>query len=341
MNLLQAYKAVKPAIGKALLLTSIKIEASANRMVLTANNLTFSLSAAAEYEGEPFAACVNGKLLGDALERMSGPAIQFIDDKIRLSEGRARIELATSAIADFPSDLDYPDTLVIDVPRIGQHIHRVFYAAANADIRYYLNGIKLHGTPGSITAIATDGHRMAISPLAAGTEPFEIIIPRESAKQLIELDPASMVIGIDGGQPKNLTAERGDTHLTTKLIEGQFPDWKRVLPDYKRYVSAGRKELIASLTVLKPFAGGGGVNITTEFDLLHLRVFDVNSAAKGEDALPCEGDDNFELGFNIGYLVEAMQGMTSDAVSIQFGEDQASIRMDDGDYSAVVMPMRN
>ena len=344
MNILQAYKAIKPAIGKGTLLTSVKIEASANRMVLSANNLTFSLFAVAEYEGNPFAACVNGKLLGDALERMQSPAIQFADGQITLSHGRTRIKLATTSVQDFPSDTDYPDTLTIDVPRIGQHLQRVFYAAADKDIRYYLCGIKLQGGPGAITTVATDGHRMAVSRIEADVEPFEIIIPRESAKQLIELDPASMVIGMSAGQPVNLTAERGDTHLTTKLVEGKFPDWKRVLPDHTRYVSTDRKALIAALGVLKPFCGTSGVQIDAEANgdnyALRLSVSDVNSSANGEDYLACEGDQDFAFGFNIGYLVDAMQGMTSDAVSIQFGGDTAAVRLDDGEYTAILSPMR-
>lgn len=340
MNLLHAFKAIKPAIGKGPLLASVKIEASANRMTLTANNLTFSLSAAAEYEGEPFAACANGKLLGEALERLQTPTIQFADNKIALCHDRTRIELATTSAQDFPSDAEYADNLTIDVPRIGQHLQRVFYAAANGDIRYYLNGVKLHGVPGKITAVATDGHRMAISSLEADTEPFDIIIPRETAKELIALDPARLVIGMADGQAKNLTAERGDRHLTTMLIEGTFPDWRRVLPNHTLYISADRKAMIAALGVLKPFSGTSGVQIRAVSETLHMSVCDAPNSASGEDYLPCAGDESFLFGFNIGYLVDAMQGMTSDAASIQFGEANLPVRLDDGEYTALLSPMR-
>jgi DNA polymerase-3 subunit beta len=341
MNLLQAYKYIKPAIGKGPLLTSIKIEASANRMMLTASNLTFSLSAVAEYDGEPFAACVNGKLLGEALERLQTPDIRCADSKIVLSQGRARISLATSSVNDFPTDTEYTDTLTIDVPRIAHHLQQVFYAAADKDIRYYLNGVQLQGVPGSIIAIATDGHRMAVSRLEADAEPFDIIIPRESARELIALDPASMVISLHNGQAVSLTAERADKHLSTKLVEGKFPDWRRVLPNYTRYVSTARKALITALGTLKPFAGASGVQIAAEEEMLHLSVLDVSTSATGEDYMPYEGDPSFAMGFNIGYLADAMQGMTSDAVTIQFGDaENVPVRLDDGEYTAIISPMR-
>lgn len=349
MNLLQAFKAIKPAIGKGVLLTSVKIEASANRMMLTASNLTFSLSAAAEYEGDAFSCCANGKLFGEALERLQTPDIQFTDSHIVLSLGRTRIQLATTSVNDFPTDTEYTDTLTIDVPRIAHHLQQVFYAAADKDIRYYLNGVQLQGAPGAIVAVATDGHRMAVSRLEADAEPFDIILPRESAKELIALDPASMVIGLSDGQAVNLTAERADVHLTTKLVEGKFPDWRKVLPNHVRYVSTSRKSLIAALGVLKPFAGTSGVSIATDAEIrsltttstmLHLSVSDITQSANAEDHLPCEGDESFDFGFNIGYLVDAIQGMSSEAVSIQFGDSNVPVRMDDGEYTAIISPMR-
>lgn len=338
MNINQAFKAIKPAIGRILLTDSVKIEAAANRMMLTANNLTFSLSAAAEYSGTPFTCCANGKLLGEALDKLLHPDIAFAGNKLVLTEGRTRISLATSSPDDFPADKECAETMLVEA-RVAPHMQRVFYAAANKDIRYYLMGVALQGSPAGIAAVATDGHRMAISRTDADVDTFEIIIPRESAQALIVLDPETLTIGLENGTPKHLLAERGDTHLTTMLLEGKFPDWRRILPSHSDAISTNRADLIAKLGILKPFVGTSGVKIDTDAELLRMATSSVE-AASAECALPCTGSDNLDIAFNITNLIEALQGITTEDVIIMHGDSTQAIRLDDGDHTAIVMPMR-
>lgn len=339
MNIAQAFKHIKPAIGKGVLLTSVKIEASANRMLLTASNLVFSLSAAAEYEGEPFRCCANGKLLGEALDKLELPQIAFADERLVLSQGNTRIRLATGSADDFPTDKECADTMTVEA-RMAPHMERVFYAAARTDVRYYLNGIALQGRPGEISAVATDGHRLAVSSIEADVEPFEIIIPRDSAKALIALDPEQLTIGLENGKPNRLMAERGDTSLTTVLVDGQFIDWRRVLPDHVDAISVVRAELIAKLGILKPFAGESGVRMTGSTESLHMEVTGGPETATAECLLPCTGSGTLEAAFNIGYLVDALQGLTDENAVIMYGEFGKAIRMDDAGYTAIMTPMR-
>ncbi len=265
--------------------------------------------------------------------------------------GRSRFTLATMPATDFPSisDFDAVLELTLDRARMAALIEKTQFAMAHQDVRYYLNGLLIEFLPDKIRAVATDGHRLALCEMeqeTGSTESRQIIVPR---KGVIEL--ARMLEAGDG----DLSLRVGDNHLqamvgkrrlTTKLIDGRFPDYERVLP------LGGNKIVTANREVLKQgFARASilsnekfrGIRVILESGLMKALAHNPDQEeAEEEMEIEYEGD-SLEIGFNVSYLLDIFNNTKSESLILEFADSNSSCLIkpvDDSDCKYVVMPMR-
>jgi len=276
------------------------------------------------------------------------------ENRVAIRSGRSRFSLATLPAADYPSTDAIADATVLQV---GQAALKTLFdltqfAMAHQDVRYYLNGLLLEIGEDNLRAIATDGHRLAMAecPLAAGFdgEPRQIIVPRKAVLELSRLlsnDDSMLELEVGANAVR---ARLGDTQLTSKLIDGRFPDYDRVIPDLEqcdKIISIGREVLRQSLARASILSNEKYRAIRLNLDKGLLKILANNpDQEEAEDELEIEYDgEPMEIGFNVSYLLDALAVLPSDVARVHLTDASSSclIRCEDReDCQYVVMPMR-
>lgn len=219
---------------------------------------------------------------------------------------------------------------------------------AQQDVRYYLNGMSLETEENVIRTVATDGHRLALCRLNYETAlpARQVIIPRKGVleiSRLISEDDKSLKVQIGAN---HLRIFSNDFIFTSKLVDGRFPDYRRVLPQN------GDKEIVASKAVLKDAFSRAAILSNEKFRgvRLNLSSGELKITANNPEQEEAEeivdvqyqGDD-LEIGFNVAYLIDVLNSLGSDSVKVSLSDSNASALIeDDADDSAlyVIMPMR-
>jgi DNA polymerase-3 subunit beta len=217
------------------------------------------------------------------------------------------------------------------------------------DIRYYLNGILFVAEGNKLSLVATDGHRLAFASatLDVDVPKQEVILPRKTVLELQRLlsdkDDSAIEMQFAGNQAKFTF---GGMEFVTKLVEGKFPDYNRVIPrNHHNIIVLGRVPLLASLqrTAIMTSEKFKGVRLNVEPGSLRVAS---NNAEQEEavDELDIDyGGDAIEIGFNVTYLIDALQNMSQDMVRIELSDGNSSALLtipDNEHFKYVVMPMR-
>jgi DNA polymerase-3 subunit beta len=246
-------------------------------------------------------------------------------------------------------------------------IDQVHFAMAVHDIRYYLNGILFIAEGKTLTLVATDGHRLALAQSPLDTEVparQEVILPRKTVlelQRLLKADAQQVTAdqGQGAGQEGSAAAliEMKFAHnqakfsfsgmeFVTKLVEGKFPDYNRVIPkNHKNSVTLGRAPLLASLqrAAILTSEKFKGVRVNIEPGLLRIGASNAEQEeAKEELEIDYEGDA-IDIGFNVTYLIDALANMDAEMVRIDLQDGNASALFtlpDRPGFKYVVMPMR-
>ena len=251
----------------------------------------------------------------------------------------------------FPNVEDDAESFGLELPQ--KELSRMFdataFAMAQQDVRYYLNGLLLEVDKDHVRTVATDGHRLAMAHFDLPTgcpEPRQVIVPRKGVLELARLlddveTPVTLVIG-----DNHLRATVGSYTFTSKLIEGKFPDYNRVIP------RGGDKVVLADRATLKNTLQRAGIlshenirGVRLNLAPNELQVFANNpDQEQAEDALPVEYQgESLQIGFNVGYLVDVMNALDEDQVKITLANPNSSALIEaenDNRCLYVVMPMR-
>ena len=238
-------------------LANVLMQARDGRLTLTATDLEVELVAQAELAVDDGEITLPARKLHDILKSLpDGAEVTLAVDGERalLKSGRSRFQLATLPAHDFPNTEDIPFEVELPIAQgaLKRLIERTQFAMAQQDVRFYLNGLLLDWTGSELRAVATDGHRLALCTLAVegvSAAPLQVILPRKGVQELGRLlgdgeTPAVLRIGTNHAQ-----VVLGDIRFTTKLIDGKFPDYERVLPRVgSRAILADRLVLRTALT---------------------------------------------------------------------------------------------
>ncbi|HCE28387.1 MAG TPA: DNA polymerase III subunit beta [Comamonadaceae bacterium] len=338
------------------ILANVLIRKTGNALQLTTSDLEVQIRTTAELGGDTgdFTTTVNARKIIDVLRTMPSDqtvSLETSQDKLVLKGGKSRFTLASLPAEDFPlvqEAASFGPAFSVPQKTLKHLLGQVAFAMAVQDIRYYLNGILFVAEGKQLSLVATDGHRLAFASATLDVEvpKQEVILPR---KTVIELQ--RLLSDADGALEMRFASNQakfsfGTLEFVTKLVEGKFPDYNRVIPrNHHNSVTLGRAPLLASLqrTAIMTSDKFKGVRLNIEPGQLRVAS---NNAEQEEavDELDIDyGGDAIEIGFNVTYLIDALSNMGQDMVKISLadGNSSALLTLPDSDsFKYVVMPMR-
>lgn len=274
-------------------------------------------------------------------------------DRAIIKSGRSRFNLSTLPATDYPNTEMLSEALSFEMDQAGLKtlIDLTQFAMAHQDVRYYLNGLLLEISPDGMRSIATDGHRLAMAELKVDCkldEPRQIIVPRKAVAELARLlssEEGTVQLEI-GANAVRLSLP--DLQLTSKLIDGRFPDYERVIPEIDecdKVIVIERDLLRQCLTRASILSNEKYRAIRLSLDSGVLRIVANNpDQEEAEDELEVDySGDPLEVGFNVSYLIDALATLPSDTARLLLTDASSSCLIlcegrDDCQY--VVMPMR-
>ncbi len=343
------------------ILANVLIEASEGNVTLRATDLDIEvLDRAPAMVEQAGATTVSAVLLHDIIRKMpDGALIELVDDartgRLQVSAGRSNFSLATLPKEDFPvmATSEYSANFAAPAKVLRRLFDKAKFAISTEETRYYLNGVYMHVADGEggrvLRCVATDGHRLARidAPLPTGAEDMHgVIVPRKTVgelRKLLEDDDMEIAVSVSETKVRFATP---DMTLTSKVIDGTFPDYSRVIPtqNTKRLeVDASEFSKAVDRVATVSSERSRAVKLALEDDRLVLSVNAPDSGAAEEELIVAYSDERLEIGFNAKYLLEIASQVDRENAVFMFNTSGDPTLMREGnDTSAVyvVMPMR-
>ena len=277
--------------------------------------------------------------------------------RLTLQAGKSRFTLQTLPAEDFPAvrAADAGPAWRLPQAVLAGLLDRVAFAMASHDIRYYLNGVLVTAEGRRLTVVATDGSRLAVAhaELAQDTQRQEFILPRKTVLELQRLlhggadgaDSAEGEVAISLSSAQARFAFSGISFIS-KLIEGKFPDYQRVIPKgNEQLVTVGRAALLTSLerAALLTSDKFRGVRLTLAANLLRITASNAAQEEALEELTVDHTGPNLEIGLNVAYVIDLLVHSSAETVQLAFRDAQASMLFtwpDQPDFAYVLSPMR-
>ena len=338
------------------ILANVMIRKTGSQIQLTTSDLEIQIRTSAVLDGDAgnFTTTVGARKLIDILRTMPSDqsvSLESSQNKLILKGGKSRFTLQSLPAEDFPlvqEAANFGPVFSVPQKTLKALLSQVSFAMAVHDIRYYLNGILFVAEGKQLSLVATDGHRLAFSSATLDVEVprQEVILPRKTVlemQRLLSDKEGAIEMQFAGNQAK-FSFE--GMEFVTKLVEGKFPDYNRVIPkNHKNIITLGRTTLLASLqrTAILTSEKFKGVRLNIEPGTLRVAS---NNAEQEEavDELDIDyAGDALEIGFNVTYLIDALTNMAQDMVKIELADSNSSALLtipDDAAFKYVVMPMR-
>ncbi len=272
-------------------------------------------------------------------------------ERATIKSGRSRFNLTTLPVSEFPNIEEVKGVFEFEVPQkvLKQLIDKTAFAMAQQDVRYYLNGLLLEVDSGMIRTVATDGHRLAVCEHEANVSPGEkiqVILPRKGVMELARLlsegdEPVKVMVGNN-----HLSVVLEEYSFTSKLIDGKFPDYQRVIPrDSDKDVTADHELLRQALvrTSILSNEKYRGIRLRLQDGLIQAQANNPEMEEAEEEIEVQYTGPRLEIGFNVSYLLEALNVIDTPNVKLALGDANSSCVMRPEGQSActyVIMPMR-
>jgi len=278
-------------------------------------------------------------------------SLELVEGKLLLKSGRSRFSLATLPAEEFPMfSADASEiSLSLSNRELKDLLQRTQFAMAQQDVRYYLNGLLLEIRPMRLRAVATDGHRLAMAELQKdlnATKDTQVILPRKTVlelQRLLDTSDASVKLSLTANQ---IQVDLEDLRLTSKLIEGRFPDYERVIPeDSDKIVRCGRQKVRAALSRAAILSNEKfrGVRLQLSNEMLRIQTQNPEQEEAEEEVEVQYNGPALEIGFNVSYLLDALDAIEGDEFIFKLRSSDASGLIHDAAQASgkfVVMPMR-
>ncbi|MBW7860999.1 MAG: DNA polymerase III subunit beta [Rhodocyclaceae bacterium] len=338
------------------ILSNVLIERLGDHLTLLATDIEIQIRTTSTVPsgGSDASITVAARKLQDILRALPDGAevsLTLDDKRLTVKAGKSRFALQTLPAADYPRmNLPGADHITFQTTQkaFKRQLAQVSYAMAQQDIRYYLNGLLLIGDGAELRMVATDGHRLAYaaSEVEAELPRTEVILPRktvmELARQLHDTDDALEVV-LAGNQA---VFRFGSVELVTKLIDGKFPDYERVIPqNHPKMLSFDRAALLASLSRVAILTNEKfrGVRMVLGDGLLRI-VSSNNEQEEAQEELEVDyHGDALDIGFNVTYLLDVLNNVSTDSIEWHFNDGNSSALLTlpgNAHFKYVVMPMR-
>ncbi len=339
------------------ILANILLRKEGNKVAFIATDLEVQITTHAEFGvgSDNEAITVAARKLLDILRALpeSGDIkLGLANGKLSIQSGKSRFALQTLGAAEFPT-LSQPEKwdVSFSLPQktLKHLFNMVHFAMAQQDIRYYLNGLLFVFEPGCVRAVATDGHRLAHSSTAVeGIEvKQDVIVPRKTVLEMQRLlSESDDLVTIDVA-PGQIRFRFGDIELVSKLVEGKFPDFTRVIPNnYTRHFSVSREILQGSLqrAAILTTDKLKGVRVQLADNQLKISSSNAEQEEAQEEIDVDYTHEPLDVGFNVSYLLDVLANVKTEAIQWSVQPDvnaSALITLpDDDQFKYVVMPMR-
>ena len=337
------------------ILGNVLLKSTGGDLSLTATDLELEMVARVTADNsDEFQTTIPARKLLDICKALPESAVikfNIEDSRVSLTSARSRFSLASLPAQDFPAleEIEVQQTFSIPQNIFKALFDKTSFAMAQQDVRYYLNGILMEISSDKIKLVATDGHRLALSETAIDTgvaEEKQIIIPRKAVLELSRLlhaddSPVKCVLS-----QNHLRVETDALVFTTKLIDGKFPDYQRVIPvDGNKTMEVDRETLKSSMSRIAILSNEKyrGIRLTLTAGNLSIQANNPDQEEAEEELQVDYNESDVEIGFNVTYLIDVLNVLDSKKVQVKLKDSNSSAIISDSEDDSslyVVMPMR-
>lgn len=346
--------------GNAVVLSGLLLRATGNRLEVTGTDRDLTIQVDHEVIGIDDGACVvPGRLTADVVRALEAGAVtvEAENDNVEISSARARFALRGFPTVEFPT-LPRPDDPKITLPRalLGEALRQVVRAASNDDARPLLTGVLLATEPTGVRLVATDSYRLALRDLRGTTslgDSGDVLVPARALAELQRLTPGApsdaegveAEVGVSTGNSE-ITFTCGDVRITTRLLEGTYPDYRQLIPDhYPNRLHVGRESLLAALRRVRLLVRDNTtpVRLSMRANGVDLSVV---SQEVGDASETVDGDftgEDLVIAFNPTYLIDGVEAVLDDEVFLESDTPSrpATVRAAGrDDFRYLLMPVR-
>jgi DNA polymerase-3 subunit beta len=337
------------------ILANVLLSAKGGRLAVTATDLEVELVATSEVDvqrnGE---ITVPGRKLLDicrALPEGAEITLTLDGDRMSVRARKSRFTLSTLPATEFPTvdEINAQQTLRVPQKDFRRLLEKTYFSMAQQDVRYYLNGLLLETSAKSLRSVATDGHRLALCDvdLPEGAKPGQqVIVPRKGVLELQRIlggEDQVLEVGIGSN---HVRVQIGDIRFTSKLIDGRFPEYGRVIPaNPQRVVSVVRDDLRHALQRAAILSNEKyrGIRFVMKPNLLTIQSHNPEQEEAEEEVEVVYDGEDLEIGFNVNYLLDALAAVEGVEVEVGLTDGNSSCLIrsaSDPGARFVVMPMR-
>lgn len=343
-------KLPKPILG------NLMIEKQGSNVVFTATdlNIQISTSAAIGSGDNNTSLTLSAKKISDILASLkdnSLVSISCMDDHAFVISGKSKFEIQTLPSEEYPSMKREECTHAFSIPcmKFKYLLSMVSFAAAENNVRYFLNGVLLHADENQVTTVATDGHRMALCSVELEektSSKVEVILPRKTVKELLRLIPDSEELLSVSVAESQIKVSFAGVEVISKLVEGRYPEYTRVIPtENDKEFTVNRDELHACLNRVKILTADKlkGVRWLLKDGKLNIEATNTDMEVAQDELDVNYNGQELEIGFNVKYILDALTVLKNDTIRFSLGGPLSSalIRMPESDkFKYVVMPMK-
>ena len=335
------------------ILSNVLLVARDGELAVTATDLEVELVANTAVNVESGGEItVSGRKLLDicrALPEGADIDISVSGEKLVVKSGRSKFSLATLPAAEFPTveDIKAGQTIHVEQAVLGRLIEKTHFSMAQQDVRYYLNGMLLETGAEHLRAVATDGHRLALCQAELGErlDEQQVIVPRKGVLELQRLLSGEGEVDIELG-PNHVRIQLDGIRFTSKLIDGRFPEYERVIPkESSNELTADRQALKGALqrTAILSNEKYRGIRLIIRDSGVVMQAHNPEQEEAEEELEVEYSGEDIEIGFNVNYLLDALGAVESETVTLSVLDSNSSclIRQPgSNDSKFVVMPMR-
>jgi DNA polymerase-3 subunit beta len=338
------------------ILSNVLIERVEGKLSFLATDIEIQISARAgvAMEADARGVTVGARKLVDILKALPEAAevtLQQQDKRLSIKAGKSRFALQTLPAEDFPrlaKPAGESARFAVSQKALRRLLGLVQYAMAQQDIRYYLNGLLMVVEDQQLKAVATDGHRLAYGSLklAADLPRQEVIVPRKTVLELSKLlADSDEELNVELS-PAQAAFRFGSIELISKLVDGKFPDYTRVIPtQHKNTLQIDREMLRQALQRAAILSNEKfrGVRWVLAENLLKIVSSNAEQEEAHEEIEVKYSGDSLDIGFNVNYLLDVLNNVPGASVDCAFGDSSSSALLSyasEKDFKYVVMPMR-
>lgn len=337
------------------ILSNFLLKLSDGRLLITATDLEIEISAhvACESNQSSGAVTVPAKKFIDIIKSMddeSRPNIHFEDNLVTIKHGRSSFKLATLPAEQYPISEDEQNEVELSIPRLSllQLLQSTHFAMSQQDVRVFLNGLFLEFEPNLISAIATDGHRMAISRYSCvNTTQNKLLLPKKCVQELLRL--------LNGVTDEMVLLTAGKSHVTlvtqqfvfsSKLIEARFPPYSKAIPraqDKSILIDCASLKRSLSRIVILAHEKSKAVMLYLQSGLLTL-IANNNEQEEAVESLVAETEgEELKIGLNATYLLDVLNHFGDGMIRLSMSNTDSSILIESlqqNHYQYIIMPMK-